>query len=216
MFANPSMFFSHRRVSLHPIPYDPFFNLLTASDQNQYLQLCQFFVVAEDRNKRNLGMPTFIKHLTMIHDFVNQGDNLDGIRGMLCGIHFGVNSFMINTAKLKSFMNRSKSCINGCFQKLGYNMVKPSRDITTLLTEIHPTGAPIHQASSRQWCVRRGTDQSPLCFVPSIEKKFAAPDIQEDMSKKEKVPLFYVDLESLLNHKEALDYHQALTTEIVY
>lgn len=177
---------------------EPFLYLLPAADQHAYIYLSNFFAVAEDRNKRNLGLPTFIKHLTMIHEFINQKDMYDGVRGMLCGIHFGQNSFLVNTSKLKKFMNRSKSCINGCFQKIGYNMVRPSKEMPALLTEITTIGATIHTMSSRQWCVRQAEGKPPVSFEPTTKVRLA----QNKETKKK--PMFYVDLESLLNKKSPL------------
>ncbi|KAK8884405.1 hypothetical protein M9Y10_043515 [Tritrichomonas musculus] len=153
---------------------DPLLYKLPISNQIEYFHLVNMFAYADDRNKRNLGMTTFIKHLSMIHAFVCRGDSYDALRGMLCGIEFGLNSFLINTGKMKKLMYRSKSCMNGCFQKLGYNVCRPPHDILTLFSQILP-GIPSHLLTARQWCVRRASENSQLSFIPNIKVEIATP-----------------------------------------
>lgn len=140
---------------------------LCPADQAEYMRLVNFFQFANDRNKRYLGMSTFLKHLTMIHQFVYRGDAYDSYRGIVCGIEFGVNSLLINTGRLKKLMNRSKSCMNGCFQRLGYNVCRPSHDVTTLFLQILPGCSP-SLFTARQWCVRKLSEGSQVCFMPNI------------------------------------------------
>lgn len=153
---------------------DPILYKLPISNQIEYFHLVNMFAYADDRNKRNLGMTTFIKHLSMIHSFVCRGDSFDALRGMLCGIEFGLNSFLINTGRMKKLMYRSKSCMNGCFQKLGYNVCRPPHDILTLFSQILP-GIPSHLLTARQWCVRRASENSQLSFIPNIKVEIATP-----------------------------------------
>lgn len=153
---------------------DPILYKLPVSNQIEYFHLVNMFAYADDRNKRNLGMTTFIKHLSMIHAFVCRGDSFDALRGMLCGIEFGLNSFLINTGRMKKLMYRSKSCMNGCFQKLGYNVCRPPHDILTLFSQILP-GIPSHLLTARQWCVRRASENSQLSFIPNIKVEIATP-----------------------------------------
>lgn len=148
--------------------HDPMICKLPATDQAEYIHLMNLFAYSDDRNKRNLGMATFIKHLGMIHSFVCRGDSFDALRGMICGIEFGVNSFLINTSRLKKLMYRSKSCMNGCFQKLGYNVCKPSHDISTLFSQILP-GVSSQFLTARQWCVRKAGENPKLSLIPNIK-----------------------------------------------
>ncbi|OHT08393.1 hypothetical protein TRFO_23163 [Tritrichomonas foetus] len=152
---------------------DPLIYKLCPSDQAEYMHLLNMFAFSNDRNKRNLGMPTFIKHLSMIHAFVCRGDAYDSLRGLVCGIEFGFSTFLINTGRLKKLMYRSKSCMNGCFQKLGYSVCRPAHDITTLFAQILP-GFGGHMFTSRQWCVRKAGENSALCFIPNIKIEIAA------------------------------------------
>jgi hypothetical protein len=153
---------------------NPLLCKLSPSDQADYLNLVNLFAYSDDRNKRNLGMATFVKHLSMIHSFVVRGDRFDCLRGVVCGIEFGVSSFLINTSKLKKLMFRSKSCMNGCFQRLGYSVCRPAHDITTLFAQIMP-GSGSHLFAARQWCVRKATDASSLCFIPNTKVELGSP-----------------------------------------
>ncbi|OHT09153.1 hypothetical protein TRFO_22073 [Tritrichomonas foetus] len=156
-----------------PFPTDPCLYKLPPTDQAEYLHLMSIFAYSDDRNKRNMGMSTFIKHLSMIHAFVCRGDAFDSLRGLICGIEFGLNTFLINTGRLKKLMYRSKSCMNGCFQKLGYNVCRPAHDISTLFAQIIP-GYASHMLTARQWCVRRASENSQLCFIPNIKVEIAS------------------------------------------
>ena len=152
---------------------DPLLMVLNQKDQEEYFRLSQFFTYCDDRNKRNLGMPTFVKHLNMIHKFICRGDQMDNLRGLICGLQFGKDSLLINTSRLKKFMGRSKSCMNGCFQKLGYISSKPSQDLSTLLCSLTP-GFKCDLINPRNWCVRRASSTDTL-FTPNVAFEFAQP-----------------------------------------
>ena len=193
---------------------DPLFSFLTSYEQMEYSQLSQFFVNTDDRNKRNLGLATFMKHLNMIHHFVCRNDGKDNLRGLICGIQFGKNSLLINTGRLKALMRRSKSCMNGCFQKLGFESTKPSEDLTTVLHRITP-GIQCEVMNPRKWCVRRTTSSKCASFSPNIMLDFCTSynsrlskessssplaSSSEDELPVVHNPLAALDIMNLLNH----------------
>jgi hypothetical protein len=141
---------------------------LSPPDQADYLRLVHQFNSSEDRNKRNLGMSTFVKHLGMIHSFVCRGDSCDALRGAACGIEFAPNAFLINTRQLKKLMVRSKSCMNGCFQKLGYGVCRPARELQSVFAQILP-GCSEQAFTARQWCVRKANDSHSISFTPNVQ-----------------------------------------------
>ncbi|OHT14878.1 hypothetical protein TRFO_42838 [Tritrichomonas foetus] len=190
IFIGNPLFFHAQKTSVPSINFDPFFHRLPRNEQEEYVQLYQFFAVAEDRNKKFLGLSTFIKHLTMVHDFIKRNNERDGIRGILCGIHFTDDAFLINTSKLKVLMNRSKSCLNSCFKRMGFVNVKPIRDIVTILAEIYPAATTIFSSTSRQWCVRKITSNSPLKLSSTILTQLIQKEPQKEM--------FFADLNTLL------------------
>ena len=195
------------------IPVDPLLSKLPPVDQAEYIRLANMFAYCEDRNKRNMGMSTFVKHLSMIHAFICRGDAFDALRGVVCGIEFGCSSLLVNTSRLKRLMVRSKSCMNGCFQKLGYNVCRPAHEIATLFTQIMP-GYGFHVFTARQWCVRKANEASSLCFLPNIKVEIAAPDNAaspyaasptegnaEPEKDKSESPALLFDIRSLLNRQ---------------
>lgn len=204
-----------------PFPLDPLLGKLSPTDQAEYLRLVNIFAFAEDRNKRNLGMSTFVKHLSMIHAFVCRGDAFDALRGVLCGIEFGIGAFLVNTSRLKKLMFRSKSCMNGCFQKLGYSVCRPAHEISSIFSQIMP-GYGLHVFTARQWCVRKANESSRLCFIPNIKVEIAASEStptspvvsagEETANSETKVPFLY-DIHSLLNREPPFAAIHRMTCE---
>jgi hypothetical protein len=189
---------------------DPLFLTLPYQDRVEYTRLTQYFQFSDDRNKRNMGLKTFAKHIMLIYKFVAKGNSLDVIRGLLCGIEFGKESLLINTSRMKCLMSRSKSCVNGCFQKLGYNISKPTHDIQTLFTQISPNLDP-SSFNSRHWCVRRITPTNNNEVFPSnFETDFAdsscsssqISSTESEVMNQESAPIPPIwSVEALLNKK---------------
>jgi len=186
---------------------DPIVSKLPIMDQAEFFRLVQFFAYTDDRNKRNLGIPTFIKHLNVIHQYVCRGDKFDTIRGLAAGIQFGKGIMLINTSRLKKLMNRSKSCMNGCFQKLGYNTTKPNSDISGLFASLFSCVG-IEHLNPRQWCIRRAGQKVDTLFTPNISYEIKLPETSEQSSAPNetdhKIDSTF-DLRFLLNRKENND-----------
>lgn len=175
---------------------DPVVLQLSFPDQCEFLRLSAFFKYASDRNKRNLALATFSKHLQLIKNFVNRGDYGDFERGVACGIQFGSNYMLVNTKRLKIFMGRSKSCINGCFHKLGYGVYRISSDDNPILADFTArSGRQLPQP--RQWCIR---SSEQLLQGPSPE---ASSDNEIDIEDRssEISQLQFLDIKSLLNRR---------------
>ena len=151
---------------------EPLICKLNSQEQTEFAKIATYFQLADDRNKRNFGMSTFIKHLNFIHHFVvngktqnqrndmrinkiknvlnindnynycddfNKANNSSSIlRGIICGILFGNGFLLVNTDKLKRLTKRSKSCVNGCFQKLGFGVYRSPQDMNGFFCEILP------------------------------------------------------------------------------
>jgi hypothetical protein len=197
-----------------PLQPNPLLHKLCPSDQLEYVQLVNHLAYSDERNRRNLGMSTFLKHLTLIHDFVCRGDGSDALRGLICGIEFGHKSFLINTRQLKILMFRSKSCMNGCFQRLGYAVCRPNRDFAAIFAEILP-GYGVHCSTPRQWCVRTATDAVTWSLSPNIQFEFAGPIIEQTPAVTESQPAqkkpastFMFAIEELLNPPTQCDIHR--------
>lgn len=132
---------------------DPLVLQLAFPDQCEFLRLYAFFKFASDRNKRNMALSTFQKHLQLIKNYVARNDYTDFDRGLACGIQFGPNYMLVNTKRLKLFMGRSKSCLNGCFHKCGFHVSRISSEDNQIISEFSRRyGRPLPQP--RQWCIR--------------------------------------------------------------
>lgn len=169
---------------------DPLVLQLSFPDQCEFLRLSTFFRYASDRNKRNMALSTFQKHIALIRTFVVRGDYTDFDRGLACGLQFGPNYMLVNTKRLKLFMGRSKSCLNGCFHKSGFNVTRISSEENRVISEFSRRfGKPL--PFPRQWCIR---SNDPSIATPGSES------ISE--SEIEIEPLeSYLAVSSLLNRK---------------
>ena len=169
---------------------DPLVLALPFPDQCEFLRLTAFFKFASDRNKRNMALNTFQKHLQLIQNFVCHGDYMDFDRGLACGVQFGPNYMLVNTKRLKRFMGRSKSCLNGCFHKCHYGVARISSDDNQIITEFSKRfGRQLPQP--RQWCIRSND--------PSITT--SQSEVQSDTEIDIEPVETFLDIRSLLNKK---------------
>lgn len=147
--------------------------LLPIEEMSQYKVLIDTISSDVLRARRHSGLSEFIKHITLVHKFVRQGNSNDSLRGIVCGVEFGRGFILVNTDRLKKILYRSKSCMNGCFQRLGYDVMRPSHDLACLFTRLLPSVNPEFFAI-RQWCVRLVTDQCTLCFLSNMPDAIAS------------------------------------------
>lgn len=148
-------------------------NLLPVEERAQYQILVNSISTDVQRARRHCGLSEFIKHITLVHRFVRQGNSNDSLRGIVCGVEFGRGFILVNTDRLKKILFRSKSCMNGCFQRLGYDVMRPSHDLVCLFTRLLPSVKPEFFAI-RQWCVRLVTDQCTVCFLSNMPDSIAS------------------------------------------
>jgi hypothetical protein len=85
--------------------------------------------------------------------------------------------------------------MNGCFQRLGYSVCKPAKDLASVFAEIVPQFR-TQLFISRQWCVRRAGELSIVSFSPNISVDITALETEQE-AKENTHPL---DISSLLNH----------------
>jgi hypothetical protein len=100
---------------------------------------------------------------------------------------------MINTNQLRLLMHRSKSCVNGCFQKMGYTVCRPAEAISAIFARILPRDVHADVLAVRQWSVRRADDASQMSFTPNVHDQIAA-----DVTAKDD-PAALFDITKLLN-----------------
>jgi hypothetical protein len=106
--------------------------------------------------------------------------------------------------------------MNGCFQRLGYDVMRPSQDIVCLFTRLLPNVNPEFFAV-RQWCVRLVGEESTVCFAPSMPDSIASmfevhriPSQRmaidgnatlAEVAKEDPKDLDLLDIQSLLNRQ---------------
>jgi hypothetical protein len=146
--------------------------LLQPEERTQYQILVESIAGDVQDGRKHCGLPEFVKHMTMVHAFIARGQADDALRGIVCGVQFGRGFILVNTERLRKVLVRSKSCMNGCFQRLGYDVMRPSQDIESLFTRLLPHVNPEFFAL-RQWCVRLVCDESLICFVSSLPDDIA-------------------------------------------
>jgi len=141
--------------------------LLPAEERSQYQYLIDSIGADVQAVRRHSGLTEFVKHMWLVHRFVARGNANDSLRGIVCGVEFGRGFILVNTDRFKKVLFRSKSCMNGCFQRLGYDVMRPSHDITCLFTRLLPSVNPEFFAI-RQWCVRLVGEQSSVRFMSNL------------------------------------------------
>ena len=179
---------------------------LPLEEQQEFLYLRQLIASREAKTKKHFGLATFFEHLNLIHRFVVRGDKGDAYRGFVCGIHFGTGFLLINTTRLKRLICRSKSCVNGCFQRLGFSMGRSAhQNLHEFFQQIVPNLSS-SLINTRQWCMRTSGEGASVCFVPSIVADVPVrqiepePEPEKKIDKVEKKP-FPFDITELLNRK---------------
>lgn len=151
---------------------DVFVSRLPLQDQIEYLQLAKYFETSEERNRRYMGLSTFKAHLEKVYAFIHKGDALDIYRGFVSGIEFGHNFMLVNTKRLKMLMCRSKSCVNGCLQKLGYLICRQQQDISGFFSAVLPGISSVF-CNSRQWCIRKPSPKVAVEFDSFLPQEIA-------------------------------------------
>ena len=147
--------------------------LLPLEERSQYQSLIDSISNDVQKTRRHSGLTEFVKHISLVHRFIARGNSNDSLRGIVCGVEFGRGFILVNTDRLKKVLFRSKSCMNGCFQRLGYDVMRPSHDIVCLFTRLLPNVNPEFFAI-RQWCVRLVSEQSTICFLSNMPDSIAS------------------------------------------
>jgi hypothetical protein len=124
------------------------------------------------QTRRHPGTSDFSEQLKSLHSFIAKSPSNQPVRAMLCGIFFGKGFIVVNTFRLKELLIRSKSGMNHCFQTLGYNVMRPSKDLDDLFQRLLPT-LDSRSFQLRQWCLRVETDNCLIIFPSQIPEAAA-------------------------------------------
>jgi hypothetical protein len=175
--------------------------LLSLEDRTEYEGLLN--TISRDMQQKQTGIPSFINHLSLVHKFVRRGNAGDALRGLVCGVEFGPGFFFVHTTRLKKVLSRSKSCLNGCFQRVGYDVIRSSQEIVSLFGHLFPNVNP-ELFALRQWCVRLAREGTALSFTPSLPESFCetlqtVPWVPHKSDPKSHEKANFLDIRSLLN-----------------
>lgn len=169
---------------------------LSPEEQQELMYLRQVIASHEAKSKKNFGLSTFFEHLTLIHRFVVRGDTGDAYRGFVCGIYFGEGFLLVNTTRLKKLICRSKSCVNGCFHRLGFCMGRSaSQSMNDFFQQILP-GLNSALVNTRQWCMRTVSEEAVVCFIPCFQSH---PTVAKKEVEEKPEKTFMFDIKNLLN-----------------
>jgi hypothetical protein len=180
---------------------------LSAEDRSAYDDMAARFQAVIEA-KPHSGLKEFSEQITSVHGFIRRSEVSQSLRAMVCGIFFGPRFILVNTSRLKNLLGRSKSGMNNHFQKLGYDVMRPSNEIIGLFQRLLPHMAP-QLFQLNKWCLRIETDGSKMTFLSHIPDEIAATFETERISPKAeqgqkgterfRADLFPWDLRCLLN-----------------
>lgn len=150
-----------------------YFNLLSAEDQKQYLELQSYLSSKECRNNRGRRLTKFSEILNSIHQFCIKNDENDVLRCMVCGVCWlPPKGIAINIRQLHVLLDKCKSSINGSLQRMGYNPLPPKNDLVNKLIEFIPN-LKNNFSELREWTIRTLTILTPQPEPASINSQFS-------------------------------------------
>ena len=114
----------------------PFFEILTSTDKEKYMQLRKSFSSEKNRYQRYHRMDAFDSTLEEIRKFCIKKDSDDWKRCVVCGICWLKGALGINVKQLMLLLCKSKSNINGVLSKIGYMQDQSSEKKKNLVETI--------------------------------------------------------------------------------
>jgi hypothetical protein len=141
---------------------------LSNQDYNAYVELAAHFQRFVQTH-RHSGLDEFTEQITAIHDLICRSDASQSLRAMICGIFFGQGFILVNTCRLKFLVRRSKSGMNSWFQRMGYDVMRPSNAVIDLFQKLLPDFDQ-RAFQPKQWCLRIETENSKVKFESHIPK----------------------------------------------
>jgi hypothetical protein len=141
---------------------------LSRQDYNAYIELAAHFQRFVQTH-RHSGLEEFTEQITATHDFICRSDTSQSLRAMICGIFFGQRFILVNTCRLKFLVRRSKSGMNSWFQRLGYDVMRPSNAVIDLFRKLLPDFDQ-RAFQPKRWCLRIETENSKVKYESHISK----------------------------------------------
>jgi hypothetical protein len=147
---------------------------LSSSDQLAYQDLQNEFYQDARKSRKGERLECFMNRIKCIKRFVQQHDDSDWKRSLVCGIFFFPESIVINIQQLRILMGKCKSSINGSLQQLGYVADPQGQGVERELWGRIP--APHRNLTDmKKWTVRRNKPaletlqpKEPLFVIPVL------------------------------------------------
>jgi hypothetical protein len=111
----------------HPRLANGYFNLFTGAEIEKFNAMLLVLERPEFRYNRFHTLDVFFEMFNRIKGFVEADPERMIVRGLACGILWNGLYVAVNTRRVGSLMNRSKSSINDKFARLGYPVVSVSK-----------------------------------------------------------------------------------------
>jgi hypothetical protein len=159
--------------------------LLELEDQQRLLELHTALSAPETRFNRNRQVATLQDQLRAIHSFCVRVDQDDWKRMIACGIGI-LDRFTIalNPMRLGYLIGKSKSSVNGGFQKMRYAASIMNNDDAGRLQALLPC---LKQwpAESRHWTIRKAMSPMPTAEPQEPADTHTEPAIQPRQASME-------------------------------
>lgn len=132
----------------------PYWNLLCANDQIEYIKLKESIVPLTFRTTKQKIAKNFKKILTFLKCYIENGDADEWKRALVCGIFWiSPTQIVINTKHLSILIGKCKSSINNVFQDIKYLTTPFSPLVAEYVMKLFPF-MKNNCAETRQWTPR--------------------------------------------------------------
>lgn len=148
-----------------------FFDLLSESDRQGYIDLRNELVSSDTKFKRYKRITSLRDALYAIHKYCSRNSNDDWKRYLVCGVCWMGWDIAINTRQLRLLINKCKSSINGALAKMGYTTAPIKTEGSSSLLKAIPF-LKGNFVELRMWTIRRRQIASPL---PSNKVGYISP-----------------------------------------
>jgi hypothetical protein len=130
-----------------------YFSLLSEADQARYLELKTIVKSNQCPIRRGHRLESFKDDISSIREFCLRYDGDDWKRCAACGICWLPIGVAINNHQLSILLEKCKSSINGCLQKIGYSAMQSRTDSSGPLSDALPV-LKDNLTEQREWTVR--------------------------------------------------------------
>jgi hypothetical protein len=172
------MSFADLALSPRPSSDTPeFLSLLPEDDRRGYQALRESLGRRPGRGSRNKSGDNFREDMRAIRDYVVRGDDMDNLRGLVCGVLWLDRGVAINIQQLRILTGKCKSSINSAFQNLGFGTIPNGADVSAEIAALFPFMGNRFDLV-RHWTLRQRTEDAQM-VVPEDDDISPPPPMSE-------------------------------------